>query len=348
MLAWVVALAILGVVIYFMMLYLPGKSSHETIAADAPVPATTGNTATETADQASGYFAAARYNLDSLADNPEGRSIRYGHDLISETYKYLGPEVKVEAMRYAGNNLSCKNCHLQAGQKKFAAPYVGIWGIYPTYKGREDAISTIEERINGCMERSLAGKPLPLDSKEMEAMVMYIKWLGKDIPVGRKMEGQGFVKISFPERAADLVQGKAVYVPKCASCHGPDGQGRRNGAPGSATGYTYPPLWGPDSYNDGAGMHRLMTAARFIKANMPFGATAGNPILTDEEAYDVAAYINSFPRPEKAHKEKDYPDLSKKPVDSPYPPYADTFPAKQHQFGPFQPIEALRKAPAGK
>ena len=39
----------------------------------------------------------------------------------------------------------------------------------------------------------------------------------------------------------------------------------------------------------------------------------------------------------------DYPDKMRKPVDSPYPPWADTFPAEQHRLGPFQPIEAFYK-----
>ena len=101
-----------------------------------------------------------------------------------------------------------------------------------------------------------------------------------------------------------------------------------------SAGYVFPPLWGPDSFNDGAGMHRVLTAARFIKARMPFG----QPDLTDAQAFDVAAYINSQPRPAMQGLEVDYPDRALKPVDSPYPPYADPFPREQHRFGPFQPI----------
>jgi len=106
-------------------------------------------------------------------------------------------------------------------------------------------------------------------------------------------------------------------------------------------GYVFPPLWGDDSFNNGAGMARVLTAARFIKARMPFG----RPDLTDDEAFDVAAYINSKPRPQMSisQLEKDYPDRSTKPVDSPYGPYADPFPAEQHRFGPFAPIEAFYK-----
>jgi thiosulfate dehydrogenase len=102
----------------------------------------------------------------------------------------------------------------------------------------------------------------------------------------------------------------------------------------------FPPLWGPDSFNDGAGMHRVLTAARFIKARMPLGQAD----LTDDQAFDVAAYINVQPRPQMANLEKDYPDRTTKPVDNGYGPFADPFPLEQHQLGPFQPIEAFYKA----
>src|ERR1019366_8505150 len=96
------------------------------------------------------------------------------------------------------------------------------------------------------------------------------------------------------------------------------------------------PIWGPDSFNDGAGLHRLLTAARFVKAKMPLGKAE----LTDDEAFDVTAFLNSKPRPQMANLDRDYPDRSKKPVDTPYPPYADSFTITQHQLGPFQPIDA--------
>jgi thiosulfate dehydrogenase len=99
-------------------------------------------------------------------------------------------------------------------------------------------------------------------------------------------------------------------------------------------GYLFPPLWGPDSFNNGAGLHRVLTAARFIKARMPLG----EPTLSDDEAFDVAAFINSKPRPQMAGLERDYPDRAAKPIDNPYGPFADDFPLEQHQYGPFQPI----------
>jgi thiosulfate dehydrogenase len=138
------------------------------------------------------------------------------------------------------------------------------------------------------------------------------------------------------------VAGELVYQEKCQVCHGESGEG----LPASIDireGYLFPPLWGPDSYNNGAGMSRVLTAARFIKARMPLGQAD----LTDDQAYDVAAFINSHERPVRADLELDYPDLTDKPVDSPYPPYADNFPVEQHRFGPFGPIrEFYRTAEA--
>ena len=302
--------------------------------AEVPTTPTAGRAAGTTSRAAAlpNYFLPAHFLLDSLQPTPEGQLVRYGHELIAHTPRYLGPQAKDLRLRYAGNNLSCQNCHLQAGQKAYSSPYVGIWGIYPTYKGRENAISTLEDRINGCMVRSVNGRPLPLNGREMKAMVTYMRWLGRRVPVGEKVPGLRFVKLTAPNRAADLSQGKVLYTQQCASCHGAGGQGRRTG---TNPNYQYPPLWGPDSYNDGAGMHRLLTAARFLKGNMPYGATAAHTILTDEAAYDLAGYINSLPRPHLAHLNKDYPDLSKKPVDCPYPPYADQFTQHQHQFGPY-------------
>jgi thiosulfate dehydrogenase len=144
-----------------------------------------------------------------------------------------------------------------------------------------------------------------------------------------------------PDRAADVEAGRRVFEDRCLLCHGGDGAGLRATAD-PRDGYVFPPLWGPDSFNDGAGMHRVLTAARFIKARMPFGL----PDLTDEQAYDVAAYINAQPRPAMQGLERDYPDRSLKPVDSPYPPYADPFPREQHRFGPFGPIRDYYKARA--
>jgi thiosulfate dehydrogenase len=145
------------------------------------------------------------------------------------------------------------------------------------------------------------------------------------------------------DRAANPVAGKQVYATICVACHGPDGQGVRRGKVGDGGGYQFPPLWGPDSYNTGAGMARGMLAAGFIKANMPSGVTHANTVLTDEQAFDVAAYINSQPRPVKPHLEADFPARNNKPVDAAFPPYTPGFSAEQHIYGPWQPIQQARQ-----
>lgn len=263
----------------------------------------------------------------SFKDNPEGKMASYGEKLIKNTYDYFyDGEVKI------GNKLACSSCHLNGGTKAFAAPYVGLTNVFPTYIGRENKVESLEERINGCFERSMNGRAIPENSKEMRAIVTYIKNISINTVNKGRLAGQGFIKMDIPNRAADLKHGQLVFENKCTSCHGKDGQGLPQTA---GKGYQYPPLWGKDSYNDGAGMARLLTATRFIKANMPLGATYDAPQLKDDEAYDVAAYINSFDRPQKSNKQLDYPNLSKKPKDSPYPPYADNISIDQHKLGPY-------------
>ncbi|WP_047244976.1 c-type cytochrome [Maribacter thermophilus] len=276
----------------------------------------------------------------AIANMPD--DVKYGYDLLTETPKFLGPEVADSEMRSTGNNLACKNCHLKTGTQVGAASWIGVTQRFPSFRGRSNSIGTIEDRINGCFERSMNGKKLPVDSKEMQAMKAYMEWLGEDMPEERIKEYKGFVSLKIPAEAVDLEQGKSIYTMECALCHGANGQGVK--FPDGTMGYQYPPLWGQDSYNDGAGMHRVLTAAQFIKANMPFGqATKDRPKLTDEEAYHVAGYINNFMRPEKRNKTKDFPDRKLKPVSTPYGPWDDNFSAEQHKFGPFPPIIAYYK-----
>ena len=279
-----------------------------------------------------------------LADGPWKDAVLYGRRLIVETPQILGPEVPNKAMRYAGNNLSCQSCHLQAGTQPFALPLIGAFANYPAYMGREDAVRTLEERINGCFDRSMNGHALPVDGKEMKAMVAYLMFIGAGVPVGSSPKGRGTQALPLLSRAADSKRGAAVYQKTCAACHQAGGQGQRVGVKGDAKGYAYPPLWGPDSFNDGAGMHRLMSAAAFVHANMPFGTTYQSPVLSNEDAWDVAAYINSQPRPKRAHLERDYPNRSRKPIDAPFGPFADAFPLAQHRLGPYQPMQDAKKA----
>lgn len=272
------------------------------------------------------------YDISILGNSPEDRKIKYGYELFMDTPKYLGPE---SGTPYAGNNLSCNNCHLSSGTKPYAAPLIGILQRYPQFRKRENRMGSIEDRIQGCMLRSMNGTELPREGREMKAFIAYLEWLGRYAPADGKIQGRGLMAIEVPKRPVDLDAGKRIFAKHCVVCHGGDGQGKKAA---QGHGYVYPPLWGPDSYNNGAGMTRVITAARFIKANMPFGTRYDQPALTDVEAYDVAGFINQRHRPQKQGLEADYPDLKLKPVSSPYGPYRDPFPLEQHQLGPFQPI----------
>lgn len=282
-------------------------------------------------------------DISKLPDDKYGQSVREGKALMEQTYKYIGPEVNDASKRYAGNNLACVSCHMESGGRKFGNPWVGTYVSFPQYRGREDAVSTTEERINGCMERSMNGSKLALDGAEMKAMMSYLHFLSTGIPVGAKLEGGGTLKLKALTRAADPVAGKLIYVSTCVACHGDKGQGMRRGKAGDADGYQFPPLWGADSYNNGAGMARITLAAGFIKGNMPSGITHLTTVLTDEQAFDVAAYVNSQSRPVKTRLEADFPARKNKPVDAAFPPYTPGFSAEQHKYGPWQPIQAARE-----
>ena len=274
-------------------------------------------------------------DIGSVGDDPFGTLVKYGYALLTDTANQIGPTVADPARRYAGNNLNCQSCHLQGGTQPYAMPLVGVWGQFPEYRGREGEVVMLEDRINGCMERSLNGRTLPVSGREMKAYLAFIKWLSTGIPDGSRLVGEVVSAVKEPGRAADVVHGKKVFEQACAGCHGIDGFGQRAA---TGAGYQFPPLWGPDSYNNGAGMGRLLTAAAFIKNNMPFGTTYAAPALSDEDAVDVAGFINSAERPHKADLAKDYPNRSQKPVDAPYGPYVDDFSPTQHELGPFAPI----------
>ena len=278
--------------------------------------------------------------IGALPDDANGRLVRRGRDLITATYAHIGPEVPDPANRFAGNNLACSNCHLNAGTKKFGIPLFGLFGEFPLYSPRAGAEISIENRLNSCMTRSMNGRPLPVDAPQMQALVAYIKFLSTGVPPGHLLPGLGVGKMPELDRAADPERGRSLYANACAVCHGLDGSGVRRSLPTTDLGYMMPPLWGADSFNDGAGMSRLITAANFIHFNMPHGADYLNPQLSPVDAWDIAAYVISQPRPRKAGLDRDFPDLLEKPVDVPYGPYADAFSAQQHKYGPFAPIRA--------
>lgn len=271
----------------------------------------------------------------NIPAGPEGEAIRYGRDLIANTAKYLGPKGSV---LHISNGMNCQNCHLDAGTRPFANNYAAVYATYPKFRARSNSVETIVKRVNDCFERSLNGKKPDSTGKEMQAILAYIKWVGSNVKKGETPKGTGVAKLPYLDRAADPVKGKAIYMSKCQTCHGTNGEGLLNA---DKTAYTYPPLWGPHSYNDGAGLYRLSSFAGYVKNNMPFGASYQNPLLSDEEAWDVAAFVNSQPRPHK-DQSKDWQDIRQKPVDFPFGPYADQFSQQQHKYGPYAPIAAVR------
>ena len=271
----------------------------------------------------------------SIPTGPEGDEIRYGRELIVHTSEYLGPKGTVMVM---SNGMNCQNCHLNAGTKIFGNNYSAVASTYPKFRPRSGTQEKIERRVNDCIERSLNGKPLPEGSREMRALVAYINWVGKDVPKGESPNGVGLMALDYLESPADPVKGKLLYQQKCTVCHGKNGEGI---AKADGTGWTYPPLWGDKSYNDGAGLYRLSRFAGYVKVNMPLGATYDQPLLTDEECWNLAAYVNSLPRP-TFDISCDWPDIMNKPIDHPFGPYADGFDESQHKFGPFKPIVEKR------
>jgi thiosulfate dehydrogenase len=232
-------------------------------------------------------------DVDSLGPGAENDLIRYGKDLIVDTPRHIGKSASDPAMRFAGNDLACQSCHLNAGLQPFAAPFVSTFATYPMMVN--DHVQTLRERINGCMTRSMNGKPLPEDGHEMQALIAYIKFVGTGSPEGVRVAGMGLRPLSKPAEPPDATRGEAVYDKFCANCHKADGQGEKRLTP--HIGYTIPPLWGDDSFNAAAGMAKLDYAAAYIHDNMPFGIDYQDPVLSVQQAWDVAAYLESKPRP---------------------------------------------------
>ncbi len=264
----------------------------------------------------------------------KGELIRYGRNLVARTAYYLGPKGTIA---HISNGMNCQNCHLEAGTKPWGNNYGAVASTYPKFRERSGTKESIEKRVNDCIERSLNGKALDSNSHEMRAFVAYIKWLGADIKKGTKPKGTGIMDLPYLTRAADPVKGAQVYINTCARCHGKNGEGQLNP---NQVEYIYPPLWGINSYNNGAGLYRISRLAGYVKNNMPNPLNYHNPLLSNEEAWDVAAYINSQPRPAK-DLSKDWPRIAGKPVDHPFGPYADSFSEVRHKYGPW--VAMIRK-----
>lgn len=218
----------------------------------------------------------------AIPDDPFGREVTLGRKLFTDT--------SMAAPQFVGNDLKCSNCHLDAGRRANSAPMWASYVLFPQYRNKNGHVNTFQERLQGCFEYSMNGKAPPFGDPVLVALESYAVFLSKGAPMGAKLAGGGYPGIALPPLKPDRARGQQVYGARCAMCHGEDGAGQR------ADGTTvFPPLWGDLSFNWGAGMSDIDKAARFIKANMPFsqGGT-----LTDQQAWDVAAYIDSKPRPQ--------------------------------------------------
>ena len=218
----------------------------------------------------------------SLANDAFGREVRLGRDIFTDTARY--------APAYVGNRLNCENCHLDAGRLADAGPLWGAWPMYPAYRAKNGHVNSFAERLQGCFRYSMNGKPPPADDPVIVALETYAYWLSRGAPVGRALPGRGYPRLPRPTLAPDYARGAQVYQRDCVLCHGADGQGQQ-----VAGRSVFPPLWGPDSFNWGAGMHEVDKAAGFIRANMPLGR--GNT-LSIQDAWDVAYFMDAHERPQ--------------------------------------------------
>ena len=218
----------------------------------------------------------------AMPDGEFGKIVRQGEQIFLHTRQNAGA--------YVGNDLDCASCHLDAGRRANSAPMWGAFVAYPAFRTKDGAVNTFAARIQGCFSYSMNGKPPPLGDPVLVALESYAYWLAKGAPVGTKMAGAGYPRLPTPALPADYARGQHVYDANCALCHGADGQGQASGGRPA-----FPALWGPDSFNWGAGMHQVGNAAGFIKANMPLSQAY---TLSDQEAWDVAMFIDSHERPQ--------------------------------------------------
>lgn len=219
---------------------------------------------------------------DTIPENEFGRMVRLGKKIFTHTGEHAG--------QYVGNSMKCVNCHLDAGRLAHSAPLWAAWVRYPAYRSKNNMVNTMEERFQGCFTYSMNGTPPSTKSKTLKALMSYSYWMAQGAPTGVELPGRGYPKLPDPGKTPDDQRGRQVFSQNCAVCHGENGQGTKQYGK-----YVFPPLWGRDSFNWGAGMHRVNTAAAFIRANMPLGKGGS---LTVQQAWDVAYYLNGHERPQ--------------------------------------------------
>jgi thiosulfate dehydrogenase len=225
-----------------------------------------------------------------------GASIRRGLALLRFTPESLP--------KYVHSNMRCTSCHQNDGTKVSSVPLTGSHARFPKYNTRSGKVISLADRVNFCMTRSLAGQALPADSREMNDILTYLAFISRDVPTGRKLTSVDGLIPMKDTLAGDTLRGRQLYAVSCALCHQADGSGKS----------PIPALWGSQSYAIGASMARAERAASFISHNMPQTAPGS---LTPQNAFDLAAYINSHPRPDSPQKENDWP-TGGAPRDVPY------------------------------
>ena len=245
---------------------------------------------------------------DILAQ-PSADEIIYGKRLLADTARLLPDNV--------GAAMNCNSCHLLDGKIDAANGYINTVNFYPRVMPRAGKEVDLEMRINGCFQRSMNGKPLDREGREMKAMIAYMDWLRQGVAKDHRVDivNAGAIDESL---VPDPENGKAIYALKCAACHGTDGEGMRD----QFGDIIFPPLWGEESFNIGAGLARTYKAAQFVKWAMPpsmhlDGQLGQGGVLSDQEAIDVSEYFTHMPRPDFAPKVNDWPN-GKKPKDARY------------------------------
>jgi thiosulfate dehydrogenase len=218
-----------------------------------------------------------------IPDDDFGKVVQLGRQIFDDPGRY--------ARRYVGNDLRCTSCHLDEGRRVGSAPMWAAYVSYPAYRAKNGHVNTFAERLQGCFRYSMNGQAPPLGDPLLVALESYSYWMARGAPLDPNIAGRGYLKPPKPALPPDGARGAVVYAQKCALCHGKsgDGQSANDGSPG------FPALWGADSYNWGAGMVNVTNAAAFIKSNMPFGLGG---TLTDQEAWDVALFVDSHERPQ--------------------------------------------------
>ncbi len=244
----------------------------------------------------------------AIPPGPLGEAIKRGRAIFTDT--------AVQAPQFSHNDLKCSNCHLDAGRRSNAAPLWGALPMFPQYRAKNGHVNPFAERIQECFLYSMNGKKPEAGDPAVVAIESYAAFLAKGAPIGSKLPGQGYPKLSAPPTPADHDRGRGLYASTCARCHGPDGQGQKAGGQ-----VLFPPIWGPRSYNWGAGMADIATAAGFLKANMPQDKPGS---LTDQQAWDIAAFIDTRPRPQDPRFTGSVAETRKKFHDVPTQAYGTT------------------------